>query len=77
MKAIKKISKAAKSVGRTRVDYIDETSSMLSRDSEDDDEASNYEEYEADDNISRETARNWEKIAVDKRLKVNFPSFII
>ena len=74
MKAIKKISKAAKSVGRTRVDYIDETSSMLSRDSDDDDEASNYDDYEADDTISRETAKNWERIAVDKRWRVNFQS---
>ena len=62
MKAIKKISKAAKAAGKTRLDYVDETKSVVSGEEYDTD-------YELDDEVSLnlEVSKNWEKIATENR----------
>lgn len=62
MKAIKKISKAAKAAGKTRLDYVDETQSVVSGEEYDTD-------YDPDDEVSLnlEVSKNWEKIATEKR----------
>ena len=64
MKAIKKISKAAKAAGKTRLDYVDETQSVVSGEEYDTD-------YDPDDEVSLnlEVSKNWEKIATEKRYR--------
>ena len=64
MKAIKKISKAAKAAGKTRLDYVDETQSVVSGEEYDTD---HYSDDEVSLNL--EVSKNWEKIATEKRLK--------
>ena len=66
MKAIKKISKAAKAAGKLRVEYVDETASMISREgveSDDDYSDDNHDKFD----IVSEVSQNWEKMAQVKR----------
>ena len=63
MKAIKKISKAAKAAGRTRLDYVDESVSIASGEASDTD----YDPEEEDLSFNAEVSKNWEKIATEKR----------
>ena len=71
MKAIKKISKAAKAAGKTRLDYVDETQSVVSGEEYDTD-------YDPDDEVSLnlEVSKNWEKIATEKRYRIITWSFM-
>ena len=66
MKAIKKISKAAKAVSKTRLDYVDETQSVASGEDYDTD----YEpDQEEDVSLNLEVSKNWEKIAIENRYR--------
>ena len=57
MKAIKKMSAAAKAAGRLRVEDVDETASMISGQEEEE------EEWEYDGEVTK----NWEKISKERR----------
>ena len=59
MKAIKKMSAAAKAAGRLRVEDVDETASMISGQEEEEEE----EEWEYDGEVTK----NWEKISKERR----------
>ena len=65
MRAMKKISKAAKASSKVRLEYLDETQSLVSGVSgghpSDDDEDNIDEEY------ADEMSKNWEKISTMKR----------
>ena len=63
MKAIKKISKAAKAAGKTRLDYVDETQSVISGEDYDTD----HDPDDDDVSLNLEVSKNWEKIATEKR----------
>ena len=65
MKAIKKISKAAKAAGKLRVEYVDETASMISREGVDSDD--DYSDDHDNVDIVNEVSQNWEKMAQVKR----------
>ena len=66
MKAIKKISKAAKAASKTRLDYVDETQSVASGEDYDTD----YEpDPEEDVSLNLEVSKNWEKIAIENRYR--------
>ena len=58
-------SKAAKAANKARIDYVDETKSMISGVSDADD----YSDYDEDEHsFDGEVSKNWEKIAQDRRL---------
>ena len=66
MKAIKKV--AAKAAGKVKLEYVDETRSMISEDAYgDDDEYSDYDESNIDAEVTGEVTKNWEKISQGRR----------
>lgn len=62
MKAIKKV--AAKAAGKVKLEYVDETASLVSEEHED---FSDYDESNVDSDNVGEVTRHWEKISQGRR----------
>ena len=66
MRAMKRLSKAAKAAQKVRLEYLDETQSLVSGGGGNDDEDDEDDDH-IDEDYADEMSKNWEKISTMKR----------
>ena len=67
MRAMKRISKAAKAGQKVRLEYLDETQSLVSGVGGNNDNSDEEDDDQIDEEYADEMSKNWEKISTMKR----------
>ena len=67
MRAMKRISKAAMAGQRVRLEYLDETQSLVSGVGGNNDNSDEEDDDQIDEEYADEMSKNWEKISTMKR----------